>query len=101
LRKLPEHEERRVREYMDSQLHDPDDPVTLVQRVGVRRVAGRMHELYDVRTAKGRWWVISDPMNLYSEDDFHSVDMAFTYHLGVSMILAERYRTARLSQFCL
>jgi len=93
VRELPEHEERRVREYAESQLRDPDDPVMLVQRVGVRRVAGRMHELYDVRTAKERWWVISDPMNLYSQDHFHSVDMAFTYHLGVTMILAERYRT--------
>jgi len=92
VRKLPEHEERGVRYYMESQLRDPDDPVMLVQRVGVRRVAGRTHEMYDVRTAKGRWWVISDMMNLYSQEDFHSVDMAFTYHLGVNMILAERYR---------
>jgi len=77
---------------VESQLRDPDDPVMLVQRIGVRRVAGRTHELYDVRTAKGRWWVISDMMNLYSQDDFHGVDTAFTYHLGVNMILAERHR---------
>lgn len=90
---LTEPEERRVREYVQSQLRDDDDPVTLVQKVGSRRVAGRSHAMYDVRSRKNRWWVISDLMNFYSQDDFHSLEMAFTYHLGFCMVLAERART--------
>lgn len=90
---LPENEERYVREYVESQIRDEDDPVTLVQRVGSRRAAGRSHDLYDVHTKKGRWWVITDITNLYSQEAFPSIEMAFTYHLGIGIVLSERSRT--------
>lgn len=90
---LPEHEERRVREYVNGQLRGYDDPVALVQKIGSRRMEGRLHPMYDVRTERGaRWWVIGGLMNLYSQDDFHSIDMAFTYHLGVEVTISERQR---------
>jgi hypothetical protein len=86
------HEERRVREYVNSQ-SPPDDQVTLFQKIGTRKVLGRSHHLYDIRTVHGRWWVISDPlMNLYSQDDFHRLEMVLTYHIGVCAMLAERGR---------
>ncbi len=89
---LPEHEERRIQQYVDGQLRDPDDLVTLVQKVGERRVLTGKHELYDVHTAKGRWWVITNLTNLYSQEDFPQLDMAFTYHLGVCAVLSDRAR---------
>lgn len=61
-------EERNVRQYVESQLHDGDDGVTLVQRVGQERVLGRTHLMYDVHTLKGRWWVITEPTNLYDQE---------------------------------
>jgi hypothetical protein len=76
--------------------------VTLVQKIRTRRVAHRTYELYDVWTKKRRrwgaakevrFWVITDPTNLYSQDDFPNIDAAFTYHLGLREMLNERYRT--------
>jgi hypothetical protein len=58
-----DNELRRVRGYVNSQ-SPPDDQVTFAQKIGRRKVIGRMHDLYDVRTDKGRGWVIGDPMNL-------------------------------------
>ena len=86
-------EEREIREYVISQIPpESDDDVTLVQKVGRRRVAGRAHDLYDVWVSSGqRWWVITDMTNLYSQDDFKSLDQAFTYHLGLNIVLLERF----------
>ena len=86
-----DNELRRVRDYVNSQ-PPPDDEVTFVQKIGRRKVIGRMHNLYDVRTEMGRWWVIGDPLNLYSQDDFQNVTVALTFHLGLSVMLIERSR---------
>jgi hypothetical protein len=91
---MTEQEEREIRQYVESQRHDEDNPVRLVQRVGRRRVAGHTHDIYDVWMEKGdRWWVITGFTNLYSQVDFNEVDMAFTYHLGICALLRERTRT--------
>ena len=84
---MTEQEEREIRQYVESQTHDEDDPVRLVQRVGRRRIAGHTHGLYDVWMEKGdRWWVITGFTNLYSQDDFNEVEMAFMYHLGICAV---------------
>jgi hypothetical protein len=91
---LPEHEVRQVSQYVESQTHDEDDPVTLVQKVGSRRIGHVTHDLYDVWMKKGsRWWVISPPTNLYDQADFNSIDLALTHHLGIVAMLRERSRT--------
>ena len=61
---LSEPDERFIRQYVESQ-SPADDPVTLVQSVGSQRILGRRHDLYDVHCEKTRWWVITDPTNLY------------------------------------
>lgn len=91
---LPEQEEANVRDYVNNE-SPADDQVTLVQKVGSRRVLERMHEIYDVHCQKSRWWVISNPTNLYSQDDFPLMEIAFTYHLGLSAIFADRSRAER------
>lgn len=81
---VPDLERDDVEDYVNSQAQDESDLVKIVQKVGTRRVAHESYDLYDVRTEQGnRWWVITDPMNLYSQEDFNSIDIAFTYHLGV------------------
>lgn len=87
-----EHEDRAIRQYVESQLHDDDDEVMLVQRVEQRRVLGDTHDLYDVHTVKGRWWVITNPTNLYDESAFPELGMAFTFHLGLCVIFRDRSR---------
>lgn len=87
-------EEREIRNYVVSQTPpESGDEVTLVQKVGRRRVAGRTHDLYDVWMSSGqRWWVITDMTNLYSQNDFKSLDQAFIYHLGLNMVLTEQFK---------
>lgn len=87
---LPEHEARYIRDYVDSQSHD--DKAGLVQKIGSRRVMGRGHDLYDVHCEHSRWWVITEPTNLYSQDDFPEVEQAFIFHLGLGIFMADRSR---------
>jgi hypothetical protein len=58
-------EERNIRQWKPASRRR--NGVTLVQRVGQERVLGRTHLMYDVHTLKGRWWVITDPTNLYDQ----------------------------------
>lgn len=90
---MTESEEREIREYVASQTPpESGDEVSLVQKVGRRRAIGRTHDLYDVWMSSGqRWWVITDMTNLYSQDDFSSLDQVFTYHLGLNIVLREQF----------
>jgi hypothetical protein len=77
----PEHQKRLVRDYMLSQA--PDDDVIHLEKVATERIFGRRHDVWDVHTEQGRWWVVSDPLNLYSQIDFKSMDVALSFHLGL------------------
>lgn len=90
--KAAEHEDRSIRQYVLTQLHDDEDGVTLVQRVGQERVAGTTYTMYDVHTIKGRWWVITNPTNLYSQDAFPEIDYVLSFHVGLQMRVMERSR---------
>jgi hypothetical protein len=88
---LPELERKSVENYVNSQTRDESDLVKIVQKVGTRRVAHESYDLYDVWTEQGsRWWVITEPMNLYSQEDFNSIDIAFTHHLGLRAQVYDR-----------
>lgn len=92
VREATTNEKRRVREYVNAE-SPPEDGVTLVQKLSSRKILGRSIHLYDVRTEHHRWWVVSDPlMNLYSQEDFHEVDMVLAYHIGLCEIIADRSR---------
>ncbi len=88
---LPEHEARYNRDYVNSQSPE-DDQAGLVQKVGSRRIMGALHEMYDVHCERSRWWVITEPTNLYLQDDFPEVEQALIFHLGLGMFMAERSR---------
>lgn len=88
---LSEPDERAIRQYVDSQ-SPADDKATLVQAVGSQRILGRRHELYDVHCEKSRWWVITNPTNLYQQSDFPEVEQALIFHIGLGAFLAERSR---------
>lgn len=89
---VAEHEDRSIRQYVESQLHDDEDGVTLVQRVGQERVAGTTFVTYDVHTVKGRWWVITEPTNLYAQDAFPELDYVLSFHIGLAIRIRERGR---------
>jgi len=93
---MPELEQRGIRDYVLSQTRkwSPGDDVSVVQKVGRRRVGGITYDLYDVRMSSGKqWWVITNYTNLYAQEDFHSVDQAFTYHLGEMQVIREQSKT--------
>lgn len=48
--------------------------------------------MYDVHTLKGRWWVITNPTNLYAQDVFPEIDYVLSFHIGLKMRVTERGR---------
>jgi hypothetical protein len=60
-----------------------DETVALAQKMYTERVGSVLHHVWDVQTDKGRWWVITDPTNLYSQDKFPQLDLALTFHVGL------------------
>jgi hypothetical protein len=94
---MSELEERGIRDYVMSQrcpARPEDDQVEVVQKVGRCRVGGTTYDLYDVRMSSGlRWWVITHHTNLYAQEDFKSIDQAFTYHLGLMRVINEQFKT--------
>ena len=43
------------------------------------------HDIWDVHCTDSRWWVITEPTNLYSQEDFKSRDVALTFHIGLAI----------------
>src|SRR5580704_13558896 len=41
--------------------------------------------VWDVHTNVDRWWVITNPMNLYSQEQFPNMDLAVTFHVGLCL----------------
>jgi hypothetical protein len=89
---LSEPDERYIRDYVNSQ-SPKDDQTQLVQKVGSRRILGSRRDLFDVHCAHSRWWVITDPTNLYSQDDFPQVEQALIFHIGLGVFMTEHSRS--------
>lgn len=86
--KATEEEIEKVREYFEWQA--PDLEVTFMQKVYSEGVLNTRHDVWDIHTNKDRWWVITGGTNLYSQEQFPSMDLALTFHIG--LILASRVR---------
>ncbi len=59
--------------------------VTFLQKVYSEALIGHRHDVWDVHTNGGRWWVITNPTNLYSQDQFPNMDLAVTFHMGLCL----------------
>jgi predicted RNA-binding Zn-ribbon protein involved in translation (DUF1610 family) len=83
------HEERAIREYV--LMESPKgERIKHAEKVATEHLYGSTHDIWDVRTSRHRWWVITEPTNLYSQTAFPSMDQAFTFHLGLGIRLANR-----------
>ncbi|SEE28528.1 hypothetical protein SAMN05444161_5326 [Rhizobiales bacterium GAS191] len=69
--------------YMERQA--PDLTVEFVQKVYSENVLNHRHDVWDVHTNKDRWWVITNPTNLYSQEQFQNMDYALTFHVGICL----------------
>src|SRR5436309_2334336 len=78
-----EKERQSVVDYLASQA--PDEQVDLLQKVYSERTHSVTHDIWDVHTDKGRWWVITQPTNLYSQAQFPNMDLALTFHIGLCL----------------
>jgi hypothetical protein len=71
-----------------------DEAVELVQKVYSERVHSTTHDIWDVHTDRGRWWVITNPTNLYSQTQFPNMDLALTFHVGLCLRIPRSDRPA-------
>jgi hypothetical protein len=70
----------------------PDLKVTFCQKVYSESVLSHRHDVWDVHTTKDRWWVITNPTNLYAQDLFPNMDLAVTFHMGLMLRLPRSER---------
>jgi hypothetical protein len=80
--------------YMASQA--PDLTVEFAQKVYAENVLNHRHNVWDVHTNLDRWWVITNPTNLYSQAQFPNMVPALvpTSQTG-ALILARAKSMAR------
>jgi len=78
-----QHEIDEVTSYFEGQA--PDLKVEFIQKVYTENVLGQAHNVWDVHTDKDRWWVITNPSNLYSQEQFPNMDLAVTFHVGLCL----------------
>lgn len=78
-----------ITEYVQGQ--SPDETVTYLERISAERVLGREYETWDVHTTGERYWVITNPTNLYAHRLFPSADYTLSFHVGLmSRVLSSR-----------
>jgi hypothetical protein len=78
-----EEEKAEVTSYYLSQ--SPGAEVQFLQKVYSESIIGHRHDVWDVHASDGRWWVITNPTNLYSQEQFPSMDLAVTFHMGLCL----------------
>src|SRR5213593_2490328 len=81
--KASEQERQHVLSYMASQA--AEETVEFMQKVYTERLLSITHDIWDVRTDVARWWVITNPTNLYRQDQFPNMDLALTFHVGLCL----------------
>src|SRR6187401_3241222 len=90
-------ETQAVIEYIKSQA--PDLKVEFLQKIHTENVLSHQHHVWDVHTDVDRWWVITNPTNLYAQEQFPNMDLAVTFHVGLCLRIprSEKSRLADLS----
>jgi len=82
--------ETAVRRYVE---REGKEEVTHAERIMTEHALGQKYEGWDVRTTKGRWWVITPPINLYSQELFPSLDYTISFHVGLMARVMSRTRS--------
>lgn len=77
-----EHDENDVRSYVESQ--SPDEKVIYLEKVKTERILEREIDCWNVHTDRIKYWVLTNPTNLYSQDDFQSLDFLLSFHIGLA-----------------
>jgi hypothetical protein len=91
-----EEERRDIIEYVQSQARD--EKVIHLEKVKIEHINDRKLERWDVVTNSDRYWVITNPTNLYTQTDFPSLDATITFHVGITVRLIAKQSTLSPSQ---
>lgn len=81
-RNLNGQQKEAIRSYVESQANEK---VVHLEKSASELVGPVRHDIWDVHCSASRWWVITQPTNLYSQDDFKSRDVALTFHVGLAL----------------
>jgi hypothetical protein len=97
----PEHQRRAIEEYFVAE--SPEGTVVYhSEKVASERVYGEKHDVWDVHSSEGRWWVITNPTNLYPHDDSQvtpSMDRALAIHIGLmARVMARQSKQAPVDE---
>lgn len=88
--------EQDIANYVHGQARD--ETVKHVERLKTEHVMGDAYEMWDVTTDKGRWWVITNLTNLYSQEHFPSLDYTLSFHIGLMTRIKSRPVSAYASR---
>jgi hypothetical protein len=100
--KQSEHEVREITDYIEWQCNkrkddgaaegsEEEELVQHAEKIVSERVLGRDYDVWDVHTNLNRWWVITNPTNLYSQTLMPSLDYTLSFHIGLMMrVMAKR-----------
>src|SRR5947209_1931652 len=64
----------------------PKVEVSFLQKVYSEVILGHRHDVWDIHASDGRWWVITNPTNLYSQAQFPNIELAVTFHMGLCLL---------------
>lgn len=70
------------------------EKVLHTEKIKTEHVLGHDYECWDVHTNNDRYWVVTDPTNLYSHDLFPSLDYTLSFHIGVTTRMMHSSRGA-------
>jgi hypothetical protein len=73
-----------IRAYVEDQAHEE---VIHLEKAASELVGPVRHDIWEVHCPESRWWVLTNPTNLYSQQDFKSRDVVLTFHLGLALRL--------------
>lgn len=92
----PAHQRRAIIDYFLTQSAE-GAVVHHAEKVASERIYGFKHDVWDVDASDGRWWVITNPTNLYPQEmaPTPSMDHALALHIGVTArVLARQHLQA-------
>jgi hypothetical protein len=84
----PEHEQRDIERYFS--LESRDDPIRRSEKITTEAIMGHRYDVWEVEAESGRWWVITNITNLYSQEKFPSMDECLSFHIGLMHRISAR-----------
>jgi hypothetical protein len=75
-------EKDEIQAYVERQAHET---VVHLEKAASEMVRPVRHDIWDVHCAASRWWVVTNPTNLYTQTDFKSRDVVLTFHIGLAL----------------